>query len=177
MRHLWHQFVDQFWAPMGRVGCRIHESHLTAVRWWFLSPYGTCGLSNPLVTCDSSSLMISKSLLLLGLSNLWVTRDSSSLIISESLGLFGLSNPCVTRDSTSLMFYESLPAVWAVEIMGHLWQQFVDYFWVHRAVWAVESMRHPWQQFVCILWVPRGCLGCRTHASSVTAIRWWFLSP
>jgi hypothetical protein len=63
--------------------------------------------------------MISESLLLLGLSNLWVTRDSSSLIISESLGLFGLSNPCVTRDSTSLMFYESLPAVWAVEIMGH----------------------------------------------------------
>jgi hypothetical protein len=63
--------------------------------------------------------MISESLRLLGLSNLWVTRDSSSLIISESLGLFGLSNPCVTRDSSSLMFYESLPAVWAVEIMGH----------------------------------------------------------
>jgi len=63
--------------------------------------------------------MISESLQLLGLSNLWVTRDSSSLIISESLGLFGLSNPCVTRDSSSLMFYESLPAVWAVEIMGH----------------------------------------------------------
>jgi hypothetical protein len=63
--------------------------------------------------------MISESLRLLGLLNLWVTRDSSSLIISESLGLFGLSNPCVSRDSTSLMFYESLPAVWAVEIMGH----------------------------------------------------------
>jgi hypothetical protein len=63
--------------------------------------------------------MISESLRLLGVSNLWVTRDSSSLIISESLGLFGLSNPCVSRDSTSLMFYESLPAVWAVEIMGH----------------------------------------------------------
>jgi len=64
--------------------------------------------------------MISESLRLLGLSNLWVTRDSSSLIISESLGLFGLSNPCVSRDSTSLMFYESLPAVWAVETMGHI---------------------------------------------------------
>jgi hypothetical protein len=63
--------------------------------------------------------MISETLRLLGLSNLWVTRDSGSLIISESLGLFGLSNPCVTRDSTSLMFYKSLPAVWAVEIMGH----------------------------------------------------------
>jgi len=63
--------------------------------------------------------MISESLRLLGLSNPWVTRDSSSLIISESLGLFGLSNPCVTRNSSSLMFYESLPAVWAVEIMGH----------------------------------------------------------
>jgi len=63
--------------------------------------------------------MISESLRLLGVSNLWVTRDSSSLIISESLGLCGLSNPCVSRDSTSLMFYESLPAVWAVEIMGH----------------------------------------------------------
>jgi len=64
--------------------------------------------------------MISESLRLLGLSNLWVTRDSSSLIISESLGLLGLSNPCVSRDSTSLMFYESLPAVWAVETMGHI---------------------------------------------------------
>jgi hypothetical protein len=64
--------------------------------------------------------MISESLRLLGLSNLWVTRDNSSLIISESLGLCGLSNPCVSRDSTSLMFYESLPAVWAVETMGHI---------------------------------------------------------
>jgi hypothetical protein len=62
---------------------------------------------------------MSKSLMLFGLSNPWVTRDSNSLIISESLVLFGLSNPCVTRDSTSMMFYESLGAVWGGEIMLH----------------------------------------------------------
>jgi hypothetical protein len=54
-----------------------------------------------------------------GLSNPWVTRDTSSLIISDSLGLFGLSNPFVTRDSSSLVFYESLRTVWGVESMGH----------------------------------------------------------
>jgi len=52
------------------------------------------------------------------MSNPWVSRDSSSLIISESLGLFGLSNPCVTCDTSSLVFYESLGAVWDVESMG-----------------------------------------------------------
>jgi hypothetical protein len=39
------------------------------------------------------------------MSNPCVTRDSSSLLISESLGLFALSNPCVTRDSSSLLVY------------------------------------------------------------------------
>ena len=53
----------------------------------------------------------------LELSNPCVTRDSSSLIISESLGLFGLSNPCVTRDCRSLLISESLGAVWTVESM------------------------------------------------------------
>jgi hypothetical protein len=38
MRHPWQQFVDHFWVPMGRGGCQIHESHVTAVRGWFLSP-------------------------------------------------------------------------------------------------------------------------------------------
>jgi hypothetical protein len=103
---------------------------VTAVRCWFLSHYGQFGLSNPCVT-----------------------RDSSSLIISESLGLFGLWNPCVTPDSTSLIISESLGAVWAVESMCHPWQQFVAYFYVPRAVWAVESMRHPWQQFVDVLFI------------------------
>ena len=55
-----------------------------------------------------------------GLSNPCVTRDSSSLVISESLGLFGLLNPMVTRDSSSLMISESLRAVWAVESMRHM---------------------------------------------------------
>ena len=50
-----------------------------------------------------------------GLSNPFVTHDSNSLIISEALGLFGLSNPCVTRDSSSLMVSESLAVVWVVE--------------------------------------------------------------
>jgi hypothetical protein len=43
----------------------------------------------------------------------------------SALGLFGLSNPCVTRDNSSLMIPESLGAVWVVECMRHLWQQFV----------------------------------------------------
>jgi hypothetical protein len=51
------------------------------------------------------------------LSNPWVTRDSSSLLISESYGLFVLSNPCVTLNSSSLLIFESLQAVWAVESM------------------------------------------------------------
>ena len=54
-----------------------------------------------------------------GLSNPWVTRDSNSYIISVSLVLCGLSNPCVTRDSSSLVFYDSLGIVWAVESKSH----------------------------------------------------------
>jgi hypothetical protein len=56
---------------------------------------------------------------MVGLSNPCVTRDSSSLLISESLRLFGLSNPCVTRDSSSLMFSQSVGAVWAGEFICH----------------------------------------------------------
>jgi len=63
--------------------------------------------------------MFYESLGLFGLSNPWVTRDSTSLIISESLGLFGLLNPMVTPDSSSLMISESLRAVWDVESMRH----------------------------------------------------------
>jgi hypothetical protein len=59
--------------------------------------------------------MISESLRLLGLSNPCVTHDSSSVMISESLRLL-----CVTRDSSSLIISESLGAVWAVEAMRHL---------------------------------------------------------
>jgi hypothetical protein len=105
------------------------------------------GLSNPWVTRDSTSLIISESPGLFGLSNPFVTRDSSSLMISESLRLLGLSNPCVTRDSSSLIICDSLGTVWAVESMHHTSQQFVDY-----------------------LRVPRGCLGCRHHESPVTAV-------
>jgi hypothetical protein len=50
-----------------------------------------------------------------GLSNPCVTRDSSSLMISQSHGPVWLSNPCVTRDSSSLMISQSLGAVWAYE--------------------------------------------------------------
>jgi len=42
-----------------------------------------------------------------GLSNPCVTRDISSLVISESLGAVGLSNHCVNRDSSSLMISQS----------------------------------------------------------------------
>jgi hypothetical protein len=59
-----------------------------------------------------------------------------------------LSNPFVTGDSTSLMISESL-----------------------GAVWAVESLRDPRQQFVDESSVPRGCLGCRIRASTMTAVR------
>jgi len=49
------------------------------------------------------------------MSNPCVTRDSNSLMISETLGAVWVSNPCVTRDSSSLVISESLGAVWAVE--------------------------------------------------------------
>jgi len=61
--------------------------------------------------------------------------------------VFGLSNPCVTRDSSSFVISESL-----------------------GAVWAVESLCDPRQQFVDEFSVPRGCLGCRIRASTVTAV-------
>jgi hypothetical protein len=153
-------------------------------------------MSNPCVTRDSCSLMISESLGAVWavesmshpwqqfVDHFWVPRavcavDSMRHRWQQFVDYFWVlraANPCVTRNSTSLVFYESLGAVWAVDSMGHRWQQFVDYFWVLRAVWAVESMRHPWQHFVSVLWVPRGCVGCRIHASHVTAVRWWFLS-
>jgi hypothetical protein len=38
-------------------------------------------------------------------------------------------------------------------------------------------MHHPWQQFVHYFWVPRRRVGCRIHASPVTALRWCFMSP
>jgi hypothetical protein len=63
--------------------------------------------------------MIFESLRLFGLSNPWVTRDSSSLLISESLRLFGLSNPCVTRESSSLMISQAVGAVCAGEFIRH----------------------------------------------------------
>ena len=69
--------------------------------------------------------MFYESLMLVVLSNPCVTRDTSSLMISESLGLFGLSNPMVTPDSSSLMISESLRAVWAVEFMCHLLDRFL----------------------------------------------------
>jgi hypothetical protein len=60
--------------------------------------------------------MFYESLGLFGLSNPMVTRDSSSLMISDSLRLLGLSNPCFTRESSLLVLYESLGAV---EAMRH----------------------------------------------------------
>jgi hypothetical protein len=47
-----------------------------------MSPKGLFGLSNPRVTGDSSSSMISESLEAVWLSNPCVTGDSSSLLIS-----------------------------------------------------------------------------------------------
>jgi hypothetical protein len=52
-----------------------------------------------------------------GLSNPCVTRDSSSLMISQSVGLFGLANSSVTRDRNSLVISECLGAIPAVESM------------------------------------------------------------
>jgi len=62
------------------------------------------------------------------LSNPRVTRDCSSLLISESLRAVWLSNPCVTRHSSSLLISEYLGAVWAVESMRQPREQFVDNF-------------------------------------------------
>jgi len=64
--------------------------------------------------------MIYDSMELCGLSNPRVTRDSSSLMITDSLGLSVLSNPWVTRDSSSLMISDYLGAVLAVELTCHL---------------------------------------------------------
>jgi len=65
-------------------------------------------LSNPRVTSDSSSLMISDSLGRSSLSNPRVTYDRSSLTIYDSMDLCVLSNQRVTRDSSSLVISESL---------------------------------------------------------------------
>jgi hypothetical protein len=46
----------------GCVGCRIHATPMTAVRWSFMSPKGLFGLSNPGVAGDNSLVMISESL-------------------------------------------------------------------------------------------------------------------
>jgi len=46
-------------------------------------------------------------------------RDSTSLMISQSLVMCGMSNPCVNRDSSSLIISESLGGVWAVESVRH----------------------------------------------------------
>jgi hypothetical protein len=175
--HTWQQFVDDFWVSSGCFGCRIHAEPVTAVSWWFMSPYG-----------------------LFGLSNATVTRDSSSLMINESLGaVWAVESNCHPWQVFVDDFWVPR-AVWAVECTYHPRQQFVDDFWVPRAIWAVDSMRHPshqfvydiwlprrsfavefishpWQHLVDNLWVPRGCFGCRMQLSHVTAVRWWFLSP
>jgi len=173
MPHPWQEFVDDFWVPRGCLGCGIRPSHVTSVRWWFLSLYGLFALSNLCVTRDSNWLMISKSLgVALAIKSIglpWehfvddfrVPRGCFGYQIHKSsvralrwwfsspYGLNGLSNPCVTRDSTSLIISESLGAVWAVKCMRHPWQEFVDdFFW-----------------------------GCLILASQVTSVHWWFLSP
>jgi len=51
------------------------------------------------------------------MSNPCVTRDISSLMISQSQGVFGLSNPCVTHNSSSLVISEFLGCVWDVEFV------------------------------------------------------------
>jgi len=108
---------------------------------------GAVWLSNATVTRDSSSLIFLSPDVPFGLSNPCVTRYSSSLMIYESVGAVWLSNATVTRDSSSLMIYESLRAVSDVKCICHTLLQFVDDFLA-----------------------PRGCLGCRIHASLVTAV-------
>jgi len=57
---------------------------------------------------------------LFGLSNPCVTRDSSSLMISEYLGGVWAVQSMRTGDNSLLMIFESLGAVWAVESLCHL---------------------------------------------------------
>jgi len=101
-RHTWHQFVDDskslgavcavesllhprqqlvgdFWVPRGCFGYQIHKSSVRALRWWFPSPYGLDGLSNPCVRRDISSLMISESL--------GAVRAVESFLAIKSIGL------------------------------------------------------------------------------------------
>jgi len=199
MRHPWQQLVDDFWVPRGCLDYRNHASLVAAVRWLFLSPYEMFWLSNPCVTRDSSSLMISESLgavwAVESMRHPWQQFVDDLCVPTGCLDcrihgspvttvrwwflspyeMFGLSSPGVTLDSNSLMISKFLGAIWAVESMGHPWQQFVDDFWVPRAVCVFENMRHPWQQFVAHFWVPRGCLSCRIYTSPLTAVRWWFM--
>jgi len=149
--------------------------------------------------------MFSKSVGMSELSNPCVSGDSSSFIISESLGAsWAVESLCLPWQQfvddiwvpralwavesmhhswhSSLMIYECAVAVLAVNYRRHLWQYFDDdlcvlkgcvCYRIHaspmtavsliiseslRAVLAVESMRHPWQQFVDYFWVARGVL-------------------
>jgi hypothetical protein len=58
------------------------------------------------------------------------SRIHSSLVTAARCPyeLFGLSNPSVTRDSSSLLISLSIGAVWAVESMRQLREQFGDDF-------------------------------------------------
>jgi len=202
MHHPWQKFVDDFWVPRGCLGCRIEASPVAAVSFKISESLGAVwaveSMHHPWKKFVEV-LWVSR-----GCLRCWIQASLVAavlLMISESLGLFGLSNPCVTPDSSSLMISESLGVVWAVETMRHRDSSFVDDFSIPRgclgcrihaspvtticfmiseslvAVCAVESKRHPWPQFVDDFWVPRGCLGCRIHLSPVTAARWLFLSP
>jgi hypothetical protein len=149
-----------------------------------------------MVTRDSNSLIISGSLWDVWtvepmrqpwqqfVDDFWVHKAGGaveSTVVRWSLmgpyGTCGLSNPWVTFDSRSLKISESLGAVWAVEIMGHPWQQFIDYFWVPRSCLGYRIHRSPATAVRWWFLSPLGCLGCQIHASPVTAVRWCFMSP
>jgi len=128
--------------------CRIHASPVTAVRCWFLSPYGLFGLSNPRVI-----------------------RESSSLMISQSLGaVWAVESMCHPWQQFVDDFWVPT-TVSAVESMCHPWQQFVVDFWVPTTVWAVESLCHQWQHFVDDFSVRRCCLG---FMWSLSVLIWLF---
>ena len=72
-------------------------------------------MSNPCVTRDSYSLMISESIGAVSAAICASLVTAVYRLFLSPYGLFGLSNPCVIHDSTSLMISQSLGGVWAVE--------------------------------------------------------------
>jgi len=155
IRHMWKQFRGLF-----LTGRRL------SFPWLFMSTQGLCGLTNPLVTCESSFggyfWMRSDSVFL---DCLKVNRGCVRWWIHGSpLETFSVT---ISERAATLFFLivsESTGAVCAEHSMRHLWKQFRRLFWVGN-----DSF------FLDCLWVKRGCVRWRIHGSPLEHFLWRFL--